>query len=63
MAADAGPSKMGDIAARMRVTPDYAQKYRLRLIDAGAISKARRGYVEFAVPYLAEYLRCDADEL
>lgn len=59
MAADAGPSKMSDIAARMCVKPDYAQKYRLRLIDAGVIGKASRGYVEFAIPYLAEHLRRD----
>ena len=40
----------------MSVTPDYAQKYRRRLIDAGVIEQARRGYVRFAVPYMADYL-------
>ena len=26
-------------------------------IDAGVIEQARRGYVRFAVPYMADYLR------
>ena len=51
-----GASRISDIAERMSVTPDYAQKYRRRLIDAGVIEVARRGYVKFAVPYMADYL-------
>ena len=50
-------SRISDVAERMSVTPDYAQKYRRRLIDAGVIEQARRGYVRFAVPYMADYLR------
>ena len=50
-------SRISDIAERMSVTPDYAQKYRRRLIDAGVIEVARRGYVKFAVPYMADYLQ------
>ena len=50
-------SRISDVAKRMSVTPDYAQKYRRRLIDAGVIEQARRGYVRFAVPYMADYLR------
>lgn len=42
---------------RHDVTVDYAQKYRKRLIDAGVIEAARRGFVAFAVPYLREHLR------
>lgn len=57
MSADDGPSKMADISQRMGVTQDYAQKYRLRLIHGGIVSAPRRGYVEFAVPYLRDYLR------
>lgn len=57
MSVDEGTSAVGDIAGRMRVTPDYAQKYRKRLIDAGVIEPAGRGRVAFAVPYLADYLR------
>ena len=54
---DGAASRISDVAERMSVTPDYAQKYRRRLIDAGVIEQARRGYVRFAVPYMADYLR------
>lgn len=57
MADDDGASRMSEIADRLKVSPDYAQKYRRRLIDAGVIEVARRGYVQFAVPYLRDYLR------
>ena len=57
MASDEKESTMADIAQRMGVTSDYAQKYRRRLIDAGVIEAAGRGRVRFAVPFLHEYLR------
>lgn len=57
MARDDGPSRMSDIAKRMGATEDYAQKYRRRLIGGGIIEPARRGYVSFAVPLMAEYLK------
>ncbi len=57
MAADDGPSRVSGVAERMGVTVDYAQKYRRRLINAGVIEPARRGYVRFAVPYLANHMR------
>ncbi len=50
------PYKIAKIAAHLNVTPDYAQKYRKRLIDAGVIEASGRGEVAFAVPYLASYL-------
>lgn len=53
----AGPSRMADVARRMGVTADYAQKYRRRLIDSGVIEAPGRGKVAFCVPYLAEHLR------
>lgn len=53
---DGQTSKMSTIAKRMGVTPDYAQKYRKRLIDAGIIEASGHGMVSFAVPYLADYL-------
>lgn len=56
MAGDQLRSRVSDIAERMRVTVDYAQKYRKRLIDAGIIEPAGRGFVRFAVPYLQDYL-------
>lgn len=57
MAEDAKESRIADVAERMGVTYDYAQKYRKRLIDGGIIEPARRGSVRFAVPYLADHLR------
>ena len=56
MAADEGTSRMSEVARRMSVSDDYAQKYRKRLLSSGIIEAPRRGHVEFAVPYLADYL-------
>lgn len=57
MAQDTGPSKLGAIASRMGVGPNYASQYRGRLIDAGIIEPAGHGHVTFTVPYLREYLQ------
>ena len=57
MAKDSGPSKMSDIQQRMDVDVNYASQYRLRLLAAELIQSTRRGYVDFALPYLREYLR------
>lgn len=57
MAHDDGPSKMADIQQRLDVGVNYASQYRLRLIAAELIYPTRHGYVDFALPYLREYLR------
>ncbi|MGI8947013.1 MAG: hypothetical protein ACR2FV_03360 [Ornithinimicrobium sp.] len=57
MAQDDGPSNMSELTARLQVSPDYASQYRLRLIAAGMIGAPTRGSVDFALPYLREYLR------
>ncbi|WP_127129541.1 AAA family ATPase [Georgenia sp. SYP-B2076] len=57
MSHDDGPSRTGEVAKRMDVTPFYASTYRARLIDAGIIEAVDHGYVDFAIPYLREYLR------
>jgi hypothetical protein len=57
MAKDDGPSKMADIQQRLGVDVSYASQYRLRLIAAELIESTRHGYVDFALPYLREYLR------
>ncbi len=57
MSHDDGESSTGEIARRLHETPHYASVYRSRLIDAGVIEPTRRGYVDFAIPYLREYLR------
>lgn len=61
MAEDPHESRIAEVAARMGVTYDYAQKYRKRLIDSGIIEPSRRGAVQFAVPYLADHLRKTAE--
>ncbi|MEC4174880.1 AAA family ATPase [Adlercreutzia sp. R7] len=61
LAQDGEEASMADIAERMLVTPDYAQKYRKRLIDSGIIEAAGRGRVRMAVPYLANHLRKELD--
>jgi hypothetical protein len=57
MSQDDTSSNIGDIAKRMGVSPDYAQKYRKRLLEAGVIKTPRRGQVQFDVPYLKERLK------
>ncbi len=57
MAHDDGPSKMSDIAARLKVDGNYASQYRLRLIAAEIIEPVGHGRVDFTMPYLREYLR------
>lgn len=57
MAHDPGQSHLRDIAGRMGESVRYASVYRQRLIDASVIEPTDRGYVDFAIPYLREYLR------
>ena len=51
-----GPSKMADIAERMGKSTSYARVYRSRLLEQGIIAAPRRGYVEFSLPLLRDYL-------
>lgn len=48
---------MADIQRRLDVDVNYASQYRLRLIAAELIYATRRGYVDFSLPYMREYLR------
>ena len=57
MASLGTPAQIKDIANKMSKTSDYVQKYRIRLINAGIIRAPKRGKVEFAVPYLENYLQ------
>lgn len=57
MVHDEASSRLADVARRLGVSSDYAQKYRRRLINAGVIEPASRGAVRFSVPLLADYLR------
>ena len=62
MSVDKDASKVSQVANRMGVTADYAQKYRRRLLDAGIIEQATRGEVVFAIPLLADYLRKNGED-
>ena len=57
MSQDDGESSTGEIASRLGEGPGYGNVYRTRLIDAGIIVPTGRGYVDFAIPYLRQYLR------
>jgi len=57
MLEDSGDSQMSDIAIRMGVTPNYAARYRVRLIREGIITQTRRGEVAFAIPMMKELLK------
>ena len=57
MAQDDGPSSTGSIAQRIGRNTRYSNMYRSRLIQAGVIMSTGHGSVDFAIPYLREYLR------
>jgi len=56
MAQDRGPVRIADIAERLGVNANYASQYRRRLLAAELIEPAGTGRVDFALPYLREYL-------
>lgn len=57
MAISDGPSETSEVAERMGRSAKYAATYRKRLLDAYVIRQTDRGEVDFAVPFLREYLR------
>lgn len=57
MAQDDGPSSTSVVASRMGESMDYANIYRQRLLDEHIIAAPARGRVDFAIPFLREYLR------
>jgi hypothetical protein len=57
MAHDDGPSKMKNIQERLEIDANFASQYRLRLIASELIESTGHGYVDFALPYLRDYLR------
>lgn len=57
MAQDDGPSSTSDIAERMGKDVGYAGTHRSRLLEAQVIEESGYGKVDFAIPYLREYLR------
>ena len=63
MAQDDGSSLVSDLKNRMERSGSYVSNYRRRLIDAEMIVEAGRGRVDFALPYLRDYLREHATAL
>jgi hypothetical protein len=66
MAADDGPTSVSDIQLRMGITkngPQYVNEYRNRLIKSDMIRQVGRGRVDYALPFLREYLRDHAATL
>jgi hypothetical protein len=57
MASRETPAAMATITASMGVSGSYANQYRRRLIEAGIIEATAYGQVDFAIPYLKEYLQ------
>lgn len=57
IAVDDGPARTADVARRIGESAKYVSIYRQRLIDAAVIQPAGRGFVDFTIPYLREYLR------
>lgn len=57
MSLDDADSEMSSIAERIQRSPNFAQTYRRRLIDAGAIEPAERGKVRFSYQQMRPWLR------
>ncbi|BDR53462.1 hypothetical protein KIM372_13690 [Bombiscardovia nodaiensis] len=57
MAKDDGPSSTAEIAKRLKKSQTYANTYRARLLEDDVIKNAGWGRVDFAIPYLRQYLR------
>lgn len=57
LAHEDGPTSFAALASTLGREVNYAAVYRDRLIKAGLIRAVRYGYVDFALPYLRDYLR------
>lgn len=56
MLEDEGESSIHDIAMRIGKSPSHARVYKARLIEQGIIADARRGHVEFELPFFRSFL-------
>lgn len=62
MSDDDGPSSISDLAARMgKKRPSDISVFRDELIRKGLIYAPERGYLEFTVPLMTDYVRRQAD--
>ena len=62
MSADDDASAVRALIERMGITPNFANRCRQRLIDAGAIVAAGRGLVRFTHEAMRDWLRGGADD-
>ena len=63
MAQDARESSIAEIEERLGRDHGYVSRYRSRLIVAGIIEPTRRGYVDFTIPYMRDFVRANVDRL
>ena len=54
MSADAGPSRVSDIAERMNASPSLVNNYRRKLIDEGVIAANGHGLVSYVDSRMVE---------
>ncbi|MBC7597292.1 MAG: ATP-binding protein [Kineosporiaceae bacterium] len=58
MAQDDGPSAIAELRQRLgSITPQHLNNIRSKLVDAGIVYAPQRGKLDFALPYLRDYLR------
>jgi predicted MarR family transcription regulator len=57
MATSDTPITVSDMAQKMHVSGSYISQYRKRLIESGIIVSTAHGEVDFAIPYIKEYLQ------
>ncbi len=63
MAQDEQRSSTAEVAKRMGKTPKEVTSYRRTLLQREIIQSPARGYVEFAIPFMRDYLRDNQAEL
>ena len=56
-----GPAASGDVAALMGLSTTEVGSYRKRLIDAALVEPCGDGKVDFAIPYMRDYLLRDEE--
>lgn len=58
MAADDGPTKVSTLRERVgSISRQHLNNIRIKIIDAGLVYVPKRGELDFALPYLRDYLR------
>ena len=61
MAASDGPSSTAAVARALGRKPSQASSYRAALVRRQVIEPTARGYVDFSIPFLREYVRENAE--